>query len=133
MGKGESIPVNNPPNPIMTEAKAKDVRFLLETLHGQITRAAQDGFLPTNEAKRNGSKRSATCWSCCTSNSSTTLGSSPYSKISRGRHALPFERAVQYLRKQPVPAMYSAPLKDFEAQLARADSLVLTKLEPTYG
>ena len=35
IGKGESIPVNNPPNPIMSEAKAKDVRFLLETLHGQ--------------------------------------------------------------------------------------------------
>ena len=49
--QGESIPVNNPPAPIQTEAKAKDVRFLLEALHGQITRAAQDGFLPPNEAK----------------------------------------------------------------------------------
>ena len=46
--QGESIPVNNPPAPIQTEAKAKDVRFLLEALHGQITRAAQDGYLPTN-------------------------------------------------------------------------------------
>ena len=32
IAKGESIPVNNPPNPVLTEAKAKDVRFLLETL-----------------------------------------------------------------------------------------------------
>ncbi|MGA3802361.1 hypothetical protein ACPCYX_32135, partial [Pseudomonas fluorescens] len=45
-------PVNNPPAPIQNEAKAKDVRFLLEALHGQITRATQDGFLPPNEAKR---------------------------------------------------------------------------------
>ena len=52
VAQGESLPVNNPPAPIQTEAKAKDVRFLLEALHGQITRAAQDGFLPTNEAKR---------------------------------------------------------------------------------
>lgn len=51
VAQGESIPVNNPPAPIQTEAKAKDVRFLLEALHGQVTRAAQDGFLPANEAK----------------------------------------------------------------------------------
>ena len=51
IAQGESIPVPNPPAPIQTEAKAKDVRFLLEALHGQVTRAAQDGFLPTNEAK----------------------------------------------------------------------------------
>ena len=51
VAQGESIPINNPPGPIQTEAKAKDVRFLLEALHGQVTRAAQDGFLPTNEAK----------------------------------------------------------------------------------
>ena len=51
VAQGQSIPVNNPPAPIQTEAKAKDVRFLLEALHGQITRAAQDGFLPPNEAK----------------------------------------------------------------------------------
>ena len=50
--QGESITVNNPPAPIQTEAKAKDVRFLLEALHGQITRATQDGFLLPTEAKR---------------------------------------------------------------------------------
>jgi hypothetical protein len=36
VAQGESIPVNNPPAPIQTEAKAKDVRFLLEALHGQV-------------------------------------------------------------------------------------------------
>ena len=51
VGKGESIPVRNPTQQILTEAKAKDVRFLLENLHGQITRAAQDGLLQANEAK----------------------------------------------------------------------------------
>lgn len=51
IGKGERIDVPNPVAPIQTEAKAKDVRFLLEALHGQVTRAAHDGFLQTSEAK----------------------------------------------------------------------------------
>ena len=40
---------------------------------------------------------------------------------------------MQYLRKQPVPAMYNAPLKDFEAQLARADAQVQSALAPNTG
>ncbi len=51
VAKGDSIPVNNPPRPILTEAKAKDARFLLETLHGQVTRAAKDRVLASNEAE----------------------------------------------------------------------------------
>nr|GFD35839.1 hypothetical protein [Tanacetum cinerariifolium] len=43
--------VTNPVSPIQTEAKAKDVRFLLEAMHGQVTRAAHDGALQTAEAK----------------------------------------------------------------------------------
>jgi len=88
VAQGESIPVNNPPAPIQTEAKAKDVRFLLEALHGQVTRAAQDGFLPTNEAKH-WIKESAISWCCCTSSSSTTSASTPCSRASLARRAWP--------------------------------------------
>ncbi len=37
VAKGDRIEVTNPVTPIQTEAKAKDVRFLLEALHGQVT------------------------------------------------------------------------------------------------
>ena len=59
VAQGESIPVNNPPAPILTEAKAKDVRFLLEALHGH----------------------------CCTSSSSTTSANSPCNKTNPAKPA----------------------------------------------
>lgn len=43
VAKGESIPVRNPPQAILTEDKAKEVRFLFEALHAQLTRFTQDG------------------------------------------------------------------------------------------
>lgn len=52
VAKGEAIPVKNPPQPILTEAKAKDVRFLFEALHAQLTRCAQDNMLPRVEAQK---------------------------------------------------------------------------------
>lgn len=130
VGQGESIPVNNPPGPILTEAKAKDVRFLLETLHGQITRAVQDGFLPTNEAKR-WIKEIRHLLVVLHIEFFNNLGQLAFQQNQPGQARLAYERGVQYLRKQPEPAMYSSALKEMEEQLARANSLVLTKLEPT--
>src|SRR5690606_23673004 len=51
VAKGESIAVKNPPQPIANEAKAKDIRFLLENLHALITGSVQNGLLPANEGK----------------------------------------------------------------------------------
>lgn len=51
VAKGESIPVRNPPQAILTEDKAKEVRFLFEALHAQLTRFTQDGHLPRSEAQ----------------------------------------------------------------------------------
>lgn len=129
IGQGESIPVNNPPGPILTEAKAKDVRFLLETLHGQITRAVHDGFLPANEAKR---------WIREIRHLLVVLHIEFFNNIGQlalqqnqpGQARLAFERGVQYLRKQPEPALYSEQLKGLEALLERANAMVLSKLEP---
>ncbi len=132
IAKGESIPVNNPPNPVLSEAKAKDVRFLLETLHGQITRAAQDGFLPTNEAKQ-WIKEIRNLLVVLHIEFFNNLGKLALQKNQPAQARLAFERAVQYLRKQPVPAMYNAQIKDFETQLARANAQVLNALEPTTG
>ena len=129
IGQGESIPVNNPPGPILTEAKAKDVRFLLETLHGQITRAVQDGFLPTNEAKR-WIKEIRHLLVVLHIEFFNNLGQLAFQQNQPGQARLAYERGAQYLRKQPEPAMYSAALKEMEEQLVRANSLVLTNLEP---
>ena len=45
VNKNELITIGNPVQPINTEARAKEVRFILENLHSQISRAAQDGLL----------------------------------------------------------------------------------------
>ena len=37
---------------------------------------------------------------------------------------------MQYLRKQPEPVVYSQQLQLLEKQLARANSMVLSNLEP---
>ena len=129
IAKGESIPVNNPPRPILTEATAKDVRFLLETLHGQITRAANDGFLSTHEAKQ-WLKEVRHLLVVVHIEFFNNLGGLALQQEQPGQARLAFERGIQYLRKQAVPAMYSAQLKEFEAQLARANAQVLSDLEP---
>lgn len=127
---GESIPVNNPPQQILSEAKAKDIRFLLENLHGQLTRSAQDGVLPANEAKH---------WLGEVRNMLTqvhiefftNLGQQALQQNQPGQARLAFERGAQYLRKQPDPARYQPQLQKFEEQLARANAMVLDKTQPS--
>ena len=129
MAQGESIPVNNPPAPILTEAKAKDVRFLLEALHGQVTRAAQDGFLPANEAKH-WIREIRHILVLLHIEFFNNLGQHALLQGQPGQARLAFERGVQYLRKQPEPVLYSAQLQLLESQLARANSTVLTNSQP---
>ena len=49
--QGDAIAIENPQQPILNEAKAKEVRFQLESLHSQLTRCAKDGILNTNDAR----------------------------------------------------------------------------------
>ncbi|OWP68613.1 hypothetical protein [Pseudomonas sp. K2I15] len=129
VSQGESIPVNNPPSPIQTEAKAKDVRFLLEALHGQVTRAAQDGFLPTNEAKH-WIKEIRHILVLLHIEFFNNLGQHALQQGQPGQARLAFERGAQYLRKQPEPVVYSQQLQLLEKQLARANAMVLTNNQP---
>ncbi|NWC57963.1 hypothetical protein [Pseudomonas veronii] len=129
VAQGESIPVNNPPGPIQTEAKAKDVRFLLEALHGQVTRAAQDGFLPANEAKH-WIREIRHILVLLHIEFFNNLGQHALQQNQPGQARLAFERGVQYLRKQPEPAIYREQLQLLESQLARANSTVLTNSKP---
>ncbi|MFJ7285451.1 hypothetical protein [Pseudomonas sp. NPDC099000] len=125
--QGESIPVNNPPAPIQTEAKAKDVRFLLEALHGQITRAAQDGFLPTNEAKR-WIREVRHILVLLHIEFFNNLGQHCLQQNQPGQARLAFERGVQYLRKQQEPQVYAEQLEYLEKLLARANAMVMDNI-----
>ena len=132
VNKGDAIPINNPPGPILTEAKAKDVRFLLEALHGQVTRAAHDGFLPTNEAKY-WIKEIRHILVLLHIEFFNNLGQQAFSQEQPGQARLAFERGVQYLRKQPDPVVYQEQLRYMESMLDRANSMDLTNTAPTEG
>jgi len=132
VAQGDSIAVNNPPGPIQTEAKAKDVRFLLEALHGQVTRAAHDGFLPPNEAKH-WIKEIRHILVLLHIEFFNNLGQQALSHEQPGQARLAFERGVQYLRKQPEPALYQEQLRYLEKMLARSNSMVLTNIAPVEG
>ena len=129
MAQGESIPVRNPVQQILSEVAAKEVRFLLENLHGQITRAAQEGILPDKEAKH---------WVAEIRHMLVqlhielfgNLGLQGLQQNQPGQARLAFERGVQFLRKQPDPSRYQASLRKLEEQLARANALVLDVDKP---
>jgi hypothetical protein len=127
---GDRIPVTNPVSPIQTEAKAKDVRFLLEALHGQVTRAAHDGFLPTSEAKH-WIREIRTILVSLHIEFFNNLGQAALAQDQPGQARLAFERGVQYLRNQPDPVTYQQQLAAMEKQLARANSMVLTNIAPS--
>ncbi|MBC9251261.1 hypothetical protein A9179_13375 [Pseudomonas alcaligenes] len=129
IAKGESIPVRNPPQQILTEAKAKEIRFLLENLHGQITRSTQDGLLQANEAKRwIGEIRHMLVQLHFEFFSS--LGQQSMQQNQPGQARLAYERGVQYLRKQGDAERYKAQLQQLEQLLARANAVVLEKTQP---
>jgi hypothetical protein len=130
IAQGESIAVNNPPQPILNETKAKEVRFQLESLHAQLTRCAKDAIITANEAKHwlNEVRHMLTQVHIEFFNN---LGQQALQQNQPGKARLAFERGVQYLRKQPDPAPYQNALKKFEEQLARANAMVLENGQTT--
>lgn len=129
IGMGESIPLKNPPQAIATEAAAKEVRFQLEGLHSQITRAQQDGLLTANDAKQ---------WAAEIRKMLllvhieffSTMGMQALQKNQPRQARLAFERGVQYLQKQPDVASYQAQLQKLQQQLEHANALVLEADQP---
>ncbi|MNP45880.1 hypothetical protein D3C76_1398410 [compost metagenome] len=119
----------NAPQKILSEAKAKEVRFQLETLHGQITRAAQDGQLPAPEAS-NWVKEVRDMLVQLHVEFFTNLGLQALQENLPRQARLAFERGVQYLQKQPDPARYQNQQQQLKAQLARANALVLESAQP---
>jgi hypothetical protein len=129
INKNELIPINNPAQPIHNEAKAKEVRFILENLNSQISRATQDGLMQVNEAKHWG-KEIQHMLTLLHIDFFNNLGQQALQSAQPGQARLAFERGVQYLRKQPEPGKYQAQLTQMEAQLARANDMVLENSKP---
>ena len=129
IAKGDSIPLDNPPQRIASEAKAKDIRFLLENLHNQINHATQEGLIETAEAKK---------WIGEIRHMLVQLHFEFFSNLGQnfmqqghpGQARLAYERGVQYLRKQPSTERYKAQLQKLEEQLAHANDVVLQKTRP---
>jgi hypothetical protein len=127
--KNELIPINNPAQPINNEAKAKEVRFILENLNSQISRATQDGLMQANEAKYWG-KEIQHMLTLLHIDFFNSLGQQALQSAQPGQARLAFERGVQYLRKQPELGKYQTQLTQMEAQLERANSMVLENTKP---
>ncbi|WP_177431812.1 hypothetical protein [Stutzerimonas urumqiensis] len=129
LSQGDGADARVPPQPIMSEAKAKEVRFLLEDLVAQMTWGAKEGLLDASEAKR---------WIREAQRMSVLLHIEFFSNV--GRQALQqnqprqarlaFERGVQYIRKQPDPTAFKAQLAKLEAQLEHTNALVLEQGQP---
>ncbi|MBG7509279.1 hypothetical protein GHV88_06710 [Pseudomonas aeruginosa] len=129
VAKGESIPVRNPPQAILTEDKAKEVRFLFEALHAQLTRFTQDGHLPRSEAQI-WVKEIRHLLVRLHIEFFGNLGQQALQQNEPRPARLAFERGAPYLRKQPELARYQAELQQMEAQLARANAMVLNNSQP---
>jgi hypothetical protein len=129
VNKNELIPINNPVQPIQSEAKAKEVRFILENLNSQISRATQDGLMQAMEAKHWG-KEIQHMLTLLHIDFFNNLGQHALQNAQPGQARLAFERGVQYLRKQPDPGKYQTQLAQMEAQLDRANSMVLETTKP---
>ncbi|MDF3936053.1 hypothetical protein [Pseudomonas citronellolis] len=130
VGQGSAIPVRNAPQLILTEAKAKEVRFLFEGLHAQITRFAQDGELPRNDAQR-WLKEIRHLLTQLHIEFFTNIGQQALQQGQARQARLAFERGVQYLQKQPDLGRYQAQLQQMEQQLNRANALVLETSAPS--
>ncbi len=132
VAKGNSISVTNPSQKIANEAKAKDIRFLLENFHGLITRAVQDRLLPVKEGKRwQGEIRHMLTQLHCELFSN--LGQQAMQQGQPSQARLAYERGTQYLRKQPNGERYKAQLQQFEQLLAQANAVLLEKTSPNHG
>lgn len=129
VAKGESIPVRNPPQAILTEDKAKEVRFLFEALHAQPPVSPRTATCRAAR-RRSGSRRFATSWCACISSSSAISASRPCSRTNRARRAWPSNAAPSTCASSPSWRATRRSLQQMEAQLARANAMVLNNSQP---
>jgi len=131
-GNEEEVEIKNPTVPVTTESQAKDVSFLIEALHHQILRAAQEGIFKPGESRH---------WAGVIRGLLVklhleffnNLGQQAFHDGDPGHARLAYERAVQYLKKQPDPSLYTEEMAYAQKMVARADALVLNKIQAHDG
>ncbi len=111
----------------MTTGAADGFIVMPPIMHGQVTRAAHDGFLPTSEAKH-WIREIRVILVNLHIEFFNNLGQLALSQEQPGQARLAFERGVQYLRNQPDPVTYQQQLQAMEKQLARATRVGLDEL-----
>lgn len=132
LGQAPPARLDIPLRPITSDAQADEIRLRLEDLHLLFARAARDGLLPASEA----SQWQAEMQRLLVLTHLEHFNNQGQRAMKQGqpRHArLAFERAVQYVRKQPDPSRYASQLRQLESNLARADSLALSTDQPEPG
>lgn len=130
VGLGDGIKVANAPRKVLSEANAKEVRFLLEGLHGQIVHANQIGVLGAAESK-NWSREIRHLLNLVHIELFGNMGMAYLQQNQPGQARLAFERGVQYLTKQPDRERYQQQLQLLQRQLERANALVLQQTAPS--
>jgi len=107
IGLGDAIKVGNPPRQILNEAMAKEVRFQLEGLHGQIAHANQIGVLGAAESK-NWSREIRHLLNLLHIELFSNMGMAFLQQNQPGQARLAFERGVQYLTSSPTGSAISS-------------------------
>ncbi|TBU98252.1 hypothetical protein [Stutzerimonas kirkiae] len=127
--QGEEVPVENPPAHLSTEQHAKAAREMLENVHAQIVHAAKDGVIP-RDAARHWTKEIKKMLVLLYIDYFNAMGTMALQQGQYQKARLAFERGVQYVRKQPDAAQYSAQLRQLQERIGLADSQV-QKRQPT--
>lgn len=129
VAQGENIAVGNSPRKILSEAAAKELRFLLEGLHAQIVNASQHGMLGAVEAK-NWLGEVRHILNLTYIELFSNMGLAALQQNHPGQARLAFERGVQMVTKLPDRQRYQQQLQLLSRQLERANSLVLQQTTP---
>lgn len=127
VAQGNEVQINNPPNPIQTEERAKEVSYQLEVMHHQVIRATQEGMLGPGES-RHSVNLIRHVLVLLHIEFFNNLGQKAFQDGEPGHARLAFERGVQYLKKQPEPSVYSEQLRYLEKLLVRANDMVMNNI-----
>ncbi len=123
MAKTADVPISNPSVKIMTDEQAKDVRFQLESLQTQLTRAAEERLIPVAQLKPAVAHIQLQLINLYLDY--FRASGQRFMQQGQPRQArLAYERAVKLLKRQTAP-QFTQQLPQFEQLLDRASKLVL--------
>ncbi|WP_407291328.1 hypothetical protein [Stutzerimonas zhaodongensis] len=129
VAKGEDIPVENSPVKVVTEAQAKEIRLLIEDLHGLIVWANKQNQLDATTAKR-WIRQIQRMMVMLHVEYFSNAGQMALQQGSAHKARLAFERGIQYIRKQANPADFQTQLAKLEASYNHANKLEHTQQQP---